>query len=104
MFTLDYAGNMVETILWTISLAALTPYAIMLHMSAWRLNKENVDVTHVMLFTFFSCMACSVFTFVLLLEHIPLQYRLWIEDLESGKTYYPLWEGFLSSMVDRVRS
>lgn len=38
------------------------------------------------------------------MDHIPFQYRLWIEDLEKQKPYMGLVEGIYSSMFDMKKS
>ena len=45
-----------------------------------------------------------VFNLFLFYDHIPFQYRLWQEDLASGKPYIDLWTGVESSIDDRIVS
>jgi hypothetical protein len=39
MFTLDYTFNVFETILWTVSIAAIAPYAFYIHYKVIRINR-----------------------------------------------------------------
>ena len=79
MFTTDYLGNVIEASLWAAAIAMLLPYALRLHLMAARLKAFHVDTTHVLLFTSATVLATTIFPAQVALDHVPLQYRLWIE-------------------------
>jgi hypothetical protein len=80
MFSLDYTGNVVETILWTVSLGLVTPYACYIHYKVIRIKRQLADNTHILIFTGATALAGLVFTVVLVFEHIPSQVNLLFES------------------------
>lgn len=80
MFTTDYLGNVIEASLWAIAISMLLPYALRLHIMTQRLGNAYVDTTHVLLFSTSTLLACTLFTAVVVSDHVPLQFRLWKEQ------------------------
>jgi hypothetical protein len=67
-------------------------------------SEKTIDSTAVILFTYMIALTCILFVGQLCLDHIPLQYRLWREDVASGATFKPFFIGLESSINERVVS
>ena len=67
-------------------------------------SSKTIDTTSVIVLTYMIAVTCILFVGQLCVDHIPLQYRLWREDVSSGTTFKPFFIGLNSSINERVVS
>lgn len=98
MATLYYIHNVIETVLWTISLALVTPCGFYLFYKATEIKDKMYDTTQIKYLAVMLSTVGICFVVQLIVDHIPLQYRGYLDALESGRTYLPIFEGYVSSI------
>ena len=67
-------------------------------------SEKTMDCTSVIFFTYMIALTCILFVGQLLVDHIPLQYRLWQEDAAANAQFKPFFIGLNSAINERIVS
>lgn len=104
LWTLDYAGAVVEAALWTVAMLAITPYAFFIWKAASNINTKKVDTFHLRSFSIATGVTGFIFTAFMIVDYNPMTYKSWKRDLAENKPHLSMYDGVVSSIFDRVRS
>lgn len=97
--------NVIETTLWNIALGMLIPDCYRLYNKSKELfdNHNEIDGSQVTKFILYCLITCVVFLTQVSFDHMPTQYRLWVEgkEIENNSHLYDFWPGLKSTIFER---